>query len=67
MCARNTLLIDGMPYKSMFNDSCSAIPLESFEKSPTNGNYLLSIMFLCLVLLASFQSNVQSYVSFHIE
>jgi hypothetical protein len=29
--ARNTLLIDDMPYKSMYNDSCSAIFLKSFD------------------------------------
>jgi hypothetical protein len=67
MHARKNLFVDDMPYKSIFNDSRSAIFLESFDEFPTNGNYLLSIMFLYLVLLASFQPNVQSYVNFHIE
>jgi hypothetical protein len=40
----NTLLIDNMLHKSMFNLPCSAIFFEAFYESPTNGNYLLDIV-----------------------
>jgi hypothetical protein len=46
------LLIDDTPYESIFNDSCSAIFLESFEGLHNDGDYLFS--------------NVRPYlVSFH--
>jgi hypothetical protein len=60
--ARKTLLIDDMPYKSLFNDSCSAIFLESFEGSHNHGNYLLSIVLLYLVSLHSSKFSVQTYI-----
>jgi len=35
--ARNTIIIDDMQYKSMFNDVCSAIFLKSFDDSYIDG------------------------------
>jgi hypothetical protein len=58
----NILLIDDMPYKSIFNDSCSAIFLESFESSHRDGDYLLFIVLPYLVSLHSFGFNVQTYI-----
>jgi len=56
--ARNTLLIDDAPYKSLLNDSCNAIFLESFEGSHNHGNYLSSIVLPYLVSLHSSGFNV---------
>jgi hypothetical protein len=39
------LLVDDIPYKSIFNDLCSVIFLESFEGAGSDGDYLLSIVF----------------------
>lgn len=41
----NALLVDDMPYKSLFNPPFSAIFVETFYKSQTNGNYLLLFSF----------------------
>jgi hypothetical protein len=56
------LLIDDTPYKSIFNDSCSAIFLELFEGAHNNGDYLLSIVFPYLVSFHLFGFKIQTYV-----
>jgi hypothetical protein len=40
----NMLLVDDMPYKSMFNDSYSAIFVESFDDLPRQDQYLLGFV-----------------------
>jgi hypothetical protein len=62
MHARNTLLIDDMPYKYIFNDSYYVIFLELFEGSRSDGDYLFSIVLRYLVSLHSFGFNIQTYV-----
>ncbi len=51
-----------MPYKSIFNDSCSAIFLELFEGSCNDGNYLFFIILPYLVSIHLFGFSVQTYV-----
>lgn len=61
--ARNTLLIDDTPYKSLFNYSRNVIFFESFEGSHCNhGNFLLSIVLPYLVSLHSSRFSVQTYI-----
>jgi hypothetical protein len=60
--AKNTLLVDDVPYKSIFNDSYCVIFLELFEDSCSDGDYLFSIVLPYLVSLHSFGFNVQTYV-----
>jgi hypothetical protein len=62
MHAKNTLLVDDMLYKSIFNDSYCVIFLELFEGSHSDGNYLFSIVLPYLVSLHSFGFNVQTYI-----
>ncbi len=40
----NTLLVDDMLHKSMFNPPCSAIFLKTFYRSPIYSNYLFDIV-----------------------
>jgi len=42
----NTLFVDNMPYKNMFNDSYSAIFLESFDSLHGKDQYLLRFVLL---------------------
>jgi hypothetical protein len=56
------LFVDDTPYKSIFNDSCSVIFLESFEGAGSNGDYLVSIVLSYLVLFHFFGFNVQIHV-----
>ncbi len=44
----NTLLVDDIPYKNMFNEPFSAISLQSFHNSNKDDNYLLWVIFLYL-------------------
>jgi hypothetical protein len=61
--ARNILLIDDMPCKSLFKDLCSVIFFELFEGSHRNhGNYLLYIVLPYLVSLHSSGFSVQTYI-----
>jgi hypothetical protein len=61
--AGNILLVYDPPYRSIFNDLCSIIFLESFEGSCNYGKiYLLFIVFHYFVSLHSFKFNVQIYV-----
>jgi hypothetical protein len=57
----NNLLVDDTPYKSIFNDSCSAIFLESFEAIGSDGDYLFSIVLSYLVSFHFSGFNVQTY------
>jgi len=41
---KNTLLVDDVPHKNMFNPACSAIFFETFYKSRTISNYLFGIV-----------------------
>ncbi len=50
----NTLLVNDMPYKSLFNLPFNAIFLETFYKSQVDGDYLLKTVFLYLEALHSF-------------
>jgi len=56
------LLVDDTPYKSIFNDSCNAIFLESFEGASNDEDYLLSIIFPYLVSFHFFGFSVQTYL-----
>jgi hypothetical protein len=58
----NTLLVDDIPYKSIFNDSCGAIFLELFEGAGSDGDYLLSIVLPYLVSFHFFGFSVQIYL-----
>ncbi len=60
--ARNILLVDDTPYKSIFNDSCIHIFLELFKGVSSNGDYLFSTVFPYLVLFHLFRFNVQTYL-----
>jgi hypothetical protein len=56
------LLVDDTPYKSIFNDSCSGIFLESFEGASSDGDYLFSIILPYLVSFHFSRFSVQIYV-----
>ncbi len=58
----NTLLIDDMPHKSMFNPPFSAIFLHTFYSSRTNNNYLLKIVLSYLESLHSFGMWVSKFL-----
>jgi hypothetical protein len=54
MTFENTLLINDMFHKSMFNPPFSAISFDTVYGSPIDGNYLLEIIFLYLECIHSF-------------
>jgi hypothetical protein len=57
------LFVDHVPYKSIYNDSYSAIFLQSFGGSHYDISHeLFVIVFPYLVLLGSSRFNVQTYV-----
>ncbi len=58
----NTLLVDDMPYKSLFNPPFNAIFLEKFYKSQTDNDYLIEIVFCYLEALHSFDMQVYKFV-----
>jgi hypothetical protein len=60
--ARNILLVDDTPSKSIFDDSCSVIFLESFEGSHNDGDYLFSIVLPYLLSLQSSKFCVHTYI-----
>ncbi len=60
--ARNFFLVDDMLLKSISNDSCSVIFLESFEGSHNDGDYLFSTILPYLVSLHSSRFCVQIYI-----
>jgi hypothetical protein len=58
----NTLLVDDMLYKSLFNLPVSAIFLEMFYKSRTNGDYLFGTVLPYLEALHSSRMQVCKFV-----
>jgi hypothetical protein len=58
----NTLLIDDMPHKSMFNPPCCAIFFETFYESHIDDNYLFKIIFLYLKSLHLSRMHVYKFV-----
>ncbi len=66
--AKDALPIDDLPYKSMFNDSCSAIFFKSFDDFilMPNENYLLLIVLPYSVSLSLSRFNVQTNVKFNL-
>jgi hypothetical protein len=62
MIFENTLLINDMLHKSMFNPPCNAIFFETFYRFRTNGNYLLDTIFPYLESLHSFGMWVYKFV-----
>jgi hypothetical protein len=60
--AGNTLLVNNMPYKNMFNGPYSAIFLDSFDGCCGEDQYLLGCVFLYLENLHSFGYNVPTFV-----
>ncbi len=58
----NTLFIDDMPYKNMFNDPYSASFLESFDNIRGEDQYLLGSIFLYLENFHLFRYGVPTFV-----
>ncbi len=58
----NTLLVDDMPHKSMFNPPFSAIFFDTFYGSHVDGNYLLKNVFPYLESLHSSRMRVYKFV-----
>jgi len=58
----NTLLVDDMPYKSLFSPPFNAIFLERFYGSKVDGDYLFETIFLYLEALYSFGMYVCKFV-----
>ncbi len=56
------LLINNMPYKSMFNDSYNAIFLESFDNTCGEDQYLLGFVFPYLENFHLFGYGVPTFV-----
>jgi hypothetical protein len=62
ICVSNTLLIDDTLYKSLFNESFSAIFLESFDGVYGDDHYLLGIVLPYLESLHLFWYGVSTFV-----
>jgi len=50
-CARNTLLVDNTPYKSLFNEPLNVIFIETFKSFDIDDNYMLGVFFPYLEVL----------------